>query len=83
MDKSWIKYRKDLPLPKETINKLKIWLLENAEYRKKNRERINAQRRERYKNNPDYDKDYSKKRYQKLVEGNSEQNQENPENQDS
>ena len=28
----------------------------HAEYRKKNRERINAMRRERYKNNPDYDK---------------------------
>jgi hypothetical protein len=34
LDKSWIKYRKDLPLPKETINKLKIWLLENADAQK-------------------------------------------------
>jgi len=34
LDKSWIKYRKDLPLPKETVNKLKIWLLENADAQK-------------------------------------------------
>ena len=33
LDKSWIKFRKDLPLPKQTANKLKKWLLEkkNAE----------------------------------------------------
>ena len=49
----------------------------HAEYRKNNRERINAQRRERYKNNPGYDKDYSKKRYQKLVETNTSQNDDN------
>ena len=34
LDKSWIKYRKDLPLPKETVNKLKTWLLENADAQK-------------------------------------------------
>jgi hypothetical protein len=34
LDKSWIKYRKDLPLPKETINKLKKWLLENVDAQK-------------------------------------------------
>ena len=34
LDKSWIKYRKDLPLPKETVNKLKIWLMENIDAEK-------------------------------------------------
>jgi hypothetical protein len=31
VDKSWIKFRKDLPLPKNTANKLKKWLMEKID----------------------------------------------------
>ena len=34
LDKSWIKFRKDLPLPKHTTNKLKKWLMEKCDAEK-------------------------------------------------
>ena len=34
LDKSWIKFRKDLPLPKHTTNKLKKWLMEKSDAEK-------------------------------------------------
>ena len=34
LDKSWIKVRKDLPLPKHTTNKLKKWLMEKSDAEK-------------------------------------------------
>ncbi len=34
LDKSWIKFRKDLPLPKHTVNKLKKWLMEKSDAEK-------------------------------------------------